>query len=104
MWSWVEAVLSYSEMMKLLIKDGVAFTDEAKASLVQQTVIQKAIRDRFTATGLVCFYSNELESARAATFVMDQLISMDRHGIAWAAREYGRVQTEKLKVNKPIQH
>lgn len=99
MWEWIEAGLTYSEMMRLLMADGIEFTEAAKSAIVNQLGIQPNVRARFIQTGRVGFSGSELAIARVAASVMDQLIAMDRHGIAWAARQWSNAQLRKLKDN-----
>ena len=101
MWDWVECGLTYGEMMRLLILDGVAFTPEAQAAIAEQLACWPAVVQRFRTTGRVGFTGTELNIARAAANVMDALIGMDRHGIAWAARMWSNEQMAKLKGATP---
>ena len=98
LWDWVESGLTYSEMMRLLEVDGTDFTGEAKAAIAEQIEIQPAIVARFRRTGKIGFSGTELNIAKAAAHVMDSLITMDRHGIAWAAREWSNAQMVTLKA------
>ena len=97
MWDWVECGLTYSEMMRLMIHDGIEFTLEAQAAIAEQLACWPAVVQRFRATGRVGFTGTELNIARAAAHVMDELIGMDRHGIAWAARTFSNGQMAKLR-------
>lgn len=97
MWDWVECGLTYGEMMRLFIQDGIEFTPEAQAAIAEQLECWPAVVQRFRATGRVGFTGTELNIARAAAHVMDELISMDRHGIAWAARHWSNEQMDKLR-------
>ena len=96
-WAWVESGLVYSEMMRLLEKEGVAFTVEAKLAIYMQKQMQGAVIERYLREGKVEFNSPELAIARAAALVMDQLIEMDRHNIAWNAYQWAKEQTIKLQ-------
>ncbi|MCY1167803.1 hypothetical protein D9M73_77760 [compost metagenome] len=98
MWDWIESGLTYSEMARLLIADGKELTDEAVAAIKEQLEIYGSVTKRYQATGRVAFTGTELNVARAAAHVMDQLIENDRHGIAWASREWSNAQMAKLKA------
>jgi hypothetical protein len=98
MWAWVEAALVYSEMTRLLIKDGVPVSDEAIQAIDEQLEIVAQVIDRFAATGRVGFSGTELLIARAAGHVMDQLIAADRHGIFHAAYKWAQTEINKMKA------
>jgi len=98
MWDWVECGLTYGEMMRLLVLESVEFTPEAQAAIAEQLECWPAVVRRFRATGRVGFTGTELNIARAAANVMDALIGMDRHGIAWAARVWSNAQMERIKA------
>lgn len=98
LWDWIEAGLTYSEMTRLLIADGVAITDEAVAAIRDHLEAFPVVAKRFQDTGRAVFTGTELNIARAAAHVMDQLIENDRHGIAWAAREWSNAEMTKLKM------
>jgi hypothetical protein len=98
MWEWVECCLTYKEMMRLLIKDGVQMTPEAQAAIAEQLECWPVVVKRYRATGLVGFTGTELNIARAAAHVMDELIGLDRNGIAWAARTWSNLEMPKVKL------
>ena len=97
LWDWVEAGQSYSEMMRLLHADGVKFTPESETVVIEVLEIQPDVVKRFKGTGRVGFTGTELNIARAAAYVWDELITLDRHGIAWASREFSNAAMEKIK-------
>jgi hypothetical protein len=97
LWDWIEAGLTYSQMMRLLQADGVQFTPESQAVIVELLEIQPAVVKRFKDTGRVGFTGTELNIARAGAYVMDELVTMDRHGIAWAARQWSNAEMVKIK-------
>jgi hypothetical protein len=97
LWDWVEAGLTYSEMMRLMQVDGTEFTPESQMAITELLEIQPAVVKRFRVTGRVGFSGTELNVARAGAFVMDELITLDRHGIAWAAREWSNAEIVKIK-------
>lgn len=98
MWSWVEAGLVYSEMARLLKVDGLEVSDEAVQAIKDQLDIFAPVIKRFTNTGRVAFTGPELNIARAAAHVMDQLIAADRHAIAWRAIQWANIELGKLRV------
>lgn len=95
LWDWVETGLTYSEIMRLLIEDGTEFTEEAAMAIAEHLDSHASVIQRYVATGRVGFNYSEMLAARAAAHVMDQLIEMDRHGIAENA---ARWSTEQMKV------
>jgi len=97
LWDWVESALTYSEMMRLLQKDGTEFTPEAVTVIAEQLEITPLVVARFRRTSRVGFSGTELNIAKAAAHVMDSLIGMDRHGIAWQSRQWSNAQIELLK-------
>lgn len=92
----VETGLTYSELMRLLEADGTEFTEEAKAALDGHMEATVGVLQRFEATGRVGFNSEQLLAARAACEVMDQLIEMDRYGLAVKAAEWSTAQMLRL--------
>jgi hypothetical protein len=98
MWAWVEAALVYSEMTRLLIKDGLPVSDEAVQAINEQLGIVAQVIDRFAATGRVELTTSQYEIARQAGYVMDQLIAAERHGIFHAAYKWSQTEINKMKV------
>lgn len=82
LWDWIETGFTYSQMMRLLLLDGLEFSDADKLALNAQIEIYDAVIARFKATGRPGFNGAELAIARAAAAVMDHLITQDCHGIA----------------------
>lgn len=97
MWNWMEAGFTYTRMMTLFHEDGMEFTDEAQAALAAQLEIYGAISERMRRTGRVGFNGHELLIARAAAYVMDQLIDLDRHGIALKAAQWSEAQMVHIR-------
>lgn len=98
LWDWMETGFTYSQMMRLLAEDGTPFTDEALTAISEQLLIYESVAARFTRTGRVGFSGQELQIARAAAFVMDGLIEMDRHGIATRAALWSTEQMVKVRA------
>jgi hypothetical protein len=97
MWDMLHTALTYSEMMRLLEESGIVFTDEAKAAVVEHLESMPGVIDRYRKTGRVGFNGEQLLAARAASMVTEQLIEMDRFGIALRASEWAKVKTEQAR-------
>jgi hypothetical protein len=97
LWGWVEACLTYSKMMEALSSDGTEFTPAAQATIVQLLEIQPVIIERFKTTGLVELTADELKVCKAGALVMDEMVQIDKYGIAWAARQWSNAEMEKIK-------
>lgn len=97
LWDWIETGFTYSQMMRLLILDGVEFSDADQLALNAQIEIYDAVIARFKATGRPGFNGAELATARAAAEVMDHLITLDRHGIADRAGRWSLKQMRSLR-------
>lgn len=93
---WIDTGFAYSQMMHLLHADGTEFTGAAEHALVDQLEIYDAVATRYRTTGRVAFSGPELNIARAAALVMDELIQMDRHGIALKAAIWTTEQSARL--------
>lgn len=94
---WMEAGLTYLQMMRLLADDGEKFTPESYADMDALMKLIPVVVDRHNLTKHVYLNETELVIARAGANLMDQLISMDRHGIAWSARQWSDAQI--LRIN-----
>lgn len=97
LWDWMETGFTYSQMMRLLAEDGVQFTDEAEAALTQQLESYGPICARLRRTGRAGLSGPELRIARDAAAVMDELIGMDRHGIAERAVHWSEEQMARIR-------
>lgn len=82
LWDWVETGATYSQMMRLLVQDGTEFTPEAMEAVAEQIGIYESVANRCARTGRVAFSGPELLIARAAANVFDDLVEIDRYGIA----------------------
>lgn len=101
MLEWIANALTYSQMMALLIEDGREFTTEACELVAEQLEIVPKLVDRYRATGRVGFTGTELQVARAAAYVMDDVIELDRHGIADQAARWSVEQMRRIQVGPP---
>lgn len=98
LWDWIETGYTYKMMMILHVKDGREFTPEALAAIDEQIDIYASVIARHRKTGRVGFNGTELCIAKAAANVMDDLLGLDRHGIAvkagqWAVAQLGRIRS-----------
>lgn len=96
-WDWMETGFTYTQMMRMLAEDGVQFTDEAMGALALQLDTYGPICARLHRTGRVGLTGPELQIARQAAAVMDELIGMDRHGIAERAARWSIEQMERIR-------
>lgn len=97
LWDWIETGLTYSEIMRLLIEDGTEFTEESALAIASLLDSHASVIQRYVNTGRIGFDYAELLAARAAAEVMDQLIEMDRHGIAEKAARWSTEQMESIR-------
>jgi len=102
MLEWISNALTYSQMLLLLIQDGHEFTSEAVAVIEEQLEIVPKLVDRYRATGRVGFSGPELQVARAAAYVMDDVIELDRHGIADQAARWSVEQMRRIQVGPEV--
>lgn len=100
LWDWMETGFTYAQMMKLLMTDGIEFTDEAMETLMAQLLTYEPICERLRRTGKVGLSGPEIKIAQEAAAVMDELVGMDRHGIAEQAALWSVEQM--LKVQKTL--
>ncbi len=96
LWDWMETGFTYTQMMRLLIEDGVDFTPEAQESLAAQLGTYEQIIARYRRTQRVAFNGPEYLIAKAAANVMDALIELDRHGIAERAVRWSMAQMANM--------
>ena len=97
LWDWIETGFTYSQFMRLMSGDGVEFTDEAAQALADQLNSYDDVVARYRNTGRVGFNGQQINIARAACYVMDGLIEMDRHGIAVKAARWSLEQMAKIR-------
>lgn len=97
LWDWMETGFTYSQMMRLLAADGVQFTDDAMRALLMQLESYEAICERLRRTGRPGLSGPELQIAKQAAAVMDELIDLDRHGIAVKAAQWSMDQMARFR-------
>lgn len=97
LWDWMETGFTYSQMMRLLAADGVQFTDDAMRALLMQLESYEAICERLRRTGRPGLSGPELQIAKKAAAVMDELIDLDRHGIAVKAAQWSMDQMARFR-------
>ena len=96
-WDWMETGFTYTQMMRLLADDGVQFTDDAIQALLMQLETYEAICARLRRTGRPVLTGPELQVAKQAAAVMDELIDLDRHGIAVRAAQWSMDQMARIR-------
>ena len=99
LWDWMETGFTYTQMMRLLMEDGMEFTEDAQLALAQQLESYVAIGERLQRVGRVVLTGPELTNAKDAAAVMDELVKLDRHGVAeqaarWSIEQMGRIRRE----------
>lgn len=99
MWSWMEMGYANTKLMQLLHADGVVFSDEATQAISDQLEIYASVAARYRKTSKVGFNGPELLIARAAAFVMDDLMDKDRHGCSARAAIWSFKLMEEIKCN-----
>ncbi len=98
MLDWICNALTYGRMVLLLEKDGMEIEDMAKHVFVEQVLVIDPLVDRYRLHGRVGFSGPELEVARTAAGLMDQVIELDRHGIAAAAGAWAVAQMHRIQL------
>ena len=107
LWDWIETGLTYCKMMQLLADDGLAFEPAAVEAINAQIESYEGVIARFRTTSRAGFSAAELASARAAAQVMDELLTLDRNGIAdqagrWAVAQMRALRSTGRLAPKPI--
>lgn len=97
LWDWMETCFTYLQMMRLLEEDGTVFTEDAKLAITMAVDDLESVAERFRRTKRVGFSGPELTHALEAAAVMDELIALDRHGIAEKAALWSTEQRRKIK-------
>lgn len=97
LWDWMETGFTYTQMMRFLIEDGTEFTTEAMSALAAQLEIYDSICERLRRTGKVGLSGPEIKIAQEAAAVMDELVQMDRHGIAVKAAQWSIEQMARIR-------
>lgn len=99
LWDWIETGLTYRKMAELLQADGTDFTPEALDALASQIGTYSSVIDRYRRTRRVAFSAQEYLIAKAAASVMDDLIALDRNGIAVQAGLWAIDQMATLRAS-----
>ena len=97
LWDWIETGFTYSRMMELLAEDGLQFTEEATQAMERLRLSYEPICERMRRTGRVGLSGPELNVAREAVAVMDELLELDRHGIADQAARWSIEQMANIR-------
>ena len=96
-WDWMETGFTYSQMFRLLWEDGELLTPEAEQAIADQLNTYPAVCQRLRATRRVGLSGPELQIARQAALVFDDLIDLDRNGIAVAAVQWSEKQMAQIR-------
>lgn len=99
LWDWMETGFTYSQLMRLLMAEGVDFTYEAISAVNSQLCIYEDIATRckkFSNVGFIGFTASEFIIARAAASVFDDLIELDRNGCAIRAALWSQQQMLRI--------
>lgn len=88
LWDWIETGYTYCKLIELHQADGTEFTQEAIAAVSDQVDIFESVIKRYKTHNRVAFSGPELCIARAAAHVFDELIDIDRNGIAVKAGQW----------------
>lgn len=99
---WIETGYTYSEMLRLLRADGLAITDEARATMDALLDSFDNLLRRYQATGRAAFNGPELQLARTAAELMDQLAACDRHSIALKAALWSCERVARLNLRADL--
>jgi len=97
LWDWIETGFTYMQMMQLLARDGVQFTEEAIQAMERLRLSYAPICERMRRTGRVGLSGPELNITREAVAVMDELLELDRHGIAEQAARWSIEQMANVR-------
>lgn len=98
LWDWIETGYTYTQIMQLHMDDGTEFAPEAIAAISDQIDIYQSVIARYRTTGRVGFSGPELQTARLAAQVMDELLHIDRNGIAVRAGQWAVRQMDKIRA------
>lgn len=81
----METWFTYTIMMEFYAEEGTTFTDDAKALMQTLGEILPNLHARHAPPACISLNAQEMDIAKSAAAVMDELIAMDRHGIALRA-------------------
>lgn len=98
MLDWICNALTYARMVQLLADDGQELSACDQQVFAEQVLVIDALVDRYRLHGRVGFSGPELEIARTAAGLMDQVIELDRHGIAAAAGAWAVAQMQRIQL------
>ena len=96
LWDWMETGFTYGQLARLLVRDGVPLNPEAMAAIDAQYAIYEPLAQRFARTGSAAFTGPELLVARAAAAVFDDLVELDRNGLAQKAALWSQEQMKAI--------
>lgn len=96
LWDWMETGFTYGQLARLLVRDGVPITPEAMAAIDAQHAIYETVALRFARTDRAAFTTPELMVARAAAAVFDDLVELDRNGLAQQAALWSMAQMQVI--------
>jgi hypothetical protein len=96
LWDWMETGFTYGQLARLLVRDGVPLNPEAMAAINAQHAIYETVAQRFARTDRAAFTPQELVVARAAAAVFDDLVELDRNGLAKEAALWSMAQMQAI--------
>jgi len=92
----METWFTYTIMMELYAEEGTTFTDDAKAVMQTLGEILPNLHARHAPPACISLNAQEMDIAKSAAAVMDELIAMDRHGIALRAAIASAARLQQL--------
>ncbi|MDR3015204.1 MAG: hypothetical protein LBV56_07165 [Delftia acidovorans] len=98
---WIETGTTYSRMMWLLQQDGEPLTEEAAQAVNAQLELYEPVCARWARWGKVQLTQPEMEIALQAAQVFDQLLEIDRNGIAVEAAHWSMKEMLKFRQIRP---
>ena len=98
---WMETGTTYSRMMWLLQQDGEPLTEEAAQAVNAQLELYEPVCTRWAKWGKVQLTQPELAIALQAAQVFDQLLEIDRNGIAVEAAHWSMKEMLKFRQARP---
>lgn len=91
-----EEVEEVNLALRLLVRDGVPLNPEAMAAIDAQHAIYETVTQRFARTDRAAFTPQELLVARTAAAVFDDLVELDRNGLAKEAALWSMAQMQAI--------
>ena len=92
----METWLTYTNMMDLYSQEGTVFTDEAGAVMQALGEMFPVLHARHVSASCILLTEQEVDTAKSAAGVMDELIAMDRNGIALRAAMASSAQLRQM--------